>query len=100
MHNSQLLVVMVPEDMRDDIIDVLIGCVGISGFNMQSIAGYSREHSQYDLREQVQGHRQLCKFEVLHEPEQQAQLLAALRPASSATHIRYWILPVMEEGRL
>ena len=62
MDDRQLLVMMVPGDLRDDVIDSLISGEGISGFNMTTIAGYSREHSQYDLREQVEGYRQLFKF--------------------------------------
>ena len=44
MPDQQLLVLMVPGDIRDDVIDALIETDGISGFNMQTIAGYSREH--------------------------------------------------------
>jgi hypothetical protein len=91
---------MVPTEIRDDVVDALIRCVGISGFNMTSMAGYSKEHSQYDLREQVQGHRQLFKFEVLHERHQQDNLLAALRPAAAAGHVRYWTVPVNGHGHL
>lgn len=100
MYESQLLVLMVPAEIRDDIVDALIRCVGISGFNMMSMAGYSKEHSQYDLREQVQGHRQLFKFEVLHALHQQDDLLAALRAATAAGNVRYWMVPVSGHGHL
>lgn len=100
MDDRQLLVMMVPGDLRDDVIDSLISGEGISGFNMTTIAGYSREHSQYDLREQVEGYRQLFKFEVMHEPGHQVELLARLRPVCASANIRYWIVPVLEQGHL
>lgn len=100
MDNRQLLIMMVPGDIRDDVVDALIGCADVSGFNMTTIAGYSKEHSQYDLREQVEGYRQFFKFEVMHETAQQADLLAALRPVCTAANIRYWIVPVLEQGHL
>lgn len=100
MDDRQLLIMMVPGDIRDDIIDCLTACENISGFNMTTMAGYSKEHSQYDLREQVEGYRQLFKFEVMHELAHQAELLATLRPVCASAHIRYWIVPVLEQGHL
>ena len=100
MDDHQLLIMMVPGEIRDDVIDSLSGCAEISGFNMTTMAGFSREHSQYDLREQVEGYRKFFKFEVMHAHTQQATLLAALRPACSSANIRFWIVPVLEQGHL
>jgi hypothetical protein len=100
MDDRQLLIMMVPGELRDDVVDTLIGFEGISGFNMTTIAGYSKEHSQYDLREQVEGYRQFFKFEVMHLRPRQGELLAALRPLSAAAKIRYWIVPVLEQDHL
>lgn len=98
MPDQQLLVLMVPADIRDDVIDVLIEIDGISGFNMQTIAGYSKEHSRYSLREQVEGFREMFAFEVMHSPEQEARLLEALRPVCRIAAVRYWVVPVMSHG--
>lgn len=100
MDNCQLLIVMVPVELRDDVVDCLMACDYVSGFNMTSMAGYSKEHSQYDLREQVEGYRELFKFEVMHPRERQMNLLDALRPVCAAGHSRYWIVPVREKGHL
>ncbi len=98
MDDCQLLIMMVPEDLRDDVVDALMGGAEISGFNMTTMAGYSKEHSQYDLREQVEGYRQYFKFEVMHPRSQQADLLDLLRPVCTPAHLRYWIVPVLAQG--
>ena len=98
MTDGQLLIIMVPGDLRDDVVDTLIAYEGISGFNMTTMAGYSKEHSQYDVREQVEGYRQYYKFEVLHRQMQKAELLATLSPVCASSNIRYWIEPVLEQG--
>ncbi len=98
--NEQLLVAMFSEGIRDDLIDALIQLEEVSGFSMQAIDGYSREHSQYDLREQVAGYRRLCRVEILHEVEHEAALLAALEAVCSASPIRYWITPLQSAGHL
>jgi len=100
MDDHQLLIMMVPGEIRDDVIDSLSGCEEISGFNMTTMAGFSRQHSQYDLREQVEGYRKFFKFEVMHARPQQATLLAALRTVCSSANIRYWIVPVLEQGHI
>ena len=100
MDERQMLVVMAPAGLRDEIVDTLIAFDGISGFNMTTIAGYSREHSQYDLREQVEGYRQLFKFEIVHRPDQREPLLASLRPVCESAKVRYWVLPVPEQGHI
>jgi hypothetical protein len=91
---------MVPVELRDDVVDCLMACEHVSGFNMTSMAGYSKEHSQYDLREQVEGYRQFFKFEVMHPAARQVALMDSLRPACAAAHIRYWVVPVREQGHL
>jgi hypothetical protein len=98
--DQQLLIMMVPSDIRDDVVDCLMGYDGISGFNMTTMAGYSKEHSQYDLREQVEGYRQFFKFEVMHLRAQHSELMSTLRPACATANIRYWIVPVLEQGHL
>lgn len=100
MDDQQLLIMMVPSDIRDDVVDCLMGCASISGFNMTTMAGYSKEHSQYDLREQVEGYRQFFKFEVMHLRAQHTELLSVLRHTCAAANIRYWIVPVLEQGHL
>jgi hypothetical protein len=98
--SEQLLVAVFAQDIRDDLIDALIGLEAISGFNLETIDGYGREHSRYDLREQVAGYRQLCRLEVLHESDQEQALLATLARACAAGHLRYWVMPLKSSGQL
>lgn len=98
MSDHQLLIVVVPFEIKDDVVDTLMGLKDISGFNLATIAGYSREHSRFNIREQVEGHRQLFRFEILHQSSQQAQLLLSLQQACTGAHARYWVIPVVEQG--
>lgn len=97
--NEQLLIVMVAETIREDMIDALIQCQSIGGFSQYAINGYSREHSQYDLSEQVAGYRKLCRFEIQHGTEQEGELLALVRAVCSASQARYWVVPILHGGR-
>lgn len=97
---DQLLIAIVPATIREDLIDTLIQYPGVSGFSMLEISGYSREHSQYSLSEQVTGYRNLFRFEVQHDTDQEADLLQLLGDVSSASHARYWIVPISKSGTL
>lgn len=97
---DQLLIVIVPGTIRDDLIDALIAYEDMSGFSMQEINGYSREHSQYSLSEQVSGYRKLYRFEILHAQGQEAELLRRVDESCSASHARYWVVPVAKTGVL
>lgn len=98
MDDVQMLVVIVPAEIRDDVVDTLIALEPISGFSLIRIAGFSREHSHFSLRERVEGHREMYRFEVLHETAQQQTLLQSLEPVCAPARARYWILPLSAQG--
>ncbi|MAT93626.1 MAG: hypothetical protein CME59_13595 [Halioglobus sp.] len=97
---NQLLVIHVPGEISDDIIDALIAHEETSGFSLTEIKGYSREHGQYNLEEQVAGCRRLYRFEVQHRAEQEHALLELLAGVCMASHARYWIIPLNQTGTL
>jgi Protein of unknown function (DUF3240) len=97
---EQLLVVLVSAAMRDDLIDALIQHEDISGFSLQEMSGFSREHSQYSLNEQVAGYRSMLRFEIQHTDSQESALLALLEQVCRADHARYWIQPLHRTGAI
>lgn len=95
---EQILTAVFPESVREEIIDALIALEEVSGFNLSAIDGYSRQHSHYDISEQVTGYRRLCRLEVVHPREHQSMLLSSLSSAASASHLHYWVTPVLDSG--
>ncbi len=92
------LIVVVPKQLKDAIVDALIGLECISGFNMDTIAGFSRKHSHLNVHEQVQGYRHLIRFEVICDHAHLEELLAVLQPVCEPARARYWITPVIAQG--
>lgn len=96
--NYQLLVAVVPNEIKDDLVDALINLECISGFTFNEVGGYSKIHSQYDVAEQVQGYRKLLRFEVVHDSKDASSILAELKPICEKAHARYWIVTVDSMG--
>lgn len=97
---KQLLVLITPHHIKDDVVDTLMAQDYLSGFSLINICGFSREHSQYNLKEQVEGYREFYKFEVMHQQADQAALLAAVASACRHDPCRYWIVPLATSGVL
>ena len=100
MSRKQLLVLVVANELKDNVVDALIGLQDVSGFSLSNIEGYSREHHQLSLREQVAGHQGMARFEVIHESSQEQVLLAALESVCGLGEAHYWIMPLARSGRL
>ncbi|MCB1845045.1 MAG: DUF3240 family protein [Halioglobus sp.] len=100
MHDCHLLVMVAPAELKDDLVDALIGMECVGGFTLGLVEGYSRAHSHFNLREQVQGHRAFCRFEVLHAPDDLVRIRGELDRVCGTESVRYWLLPVAGQGHL
>ncbi|GAA6185818.1 MULTISPECIES: DUF3240 family protein [Alteromonadaceae] len=99
-NNIQLLIAIVPQQLKDNLVDTLIGLEALSGFSLSKIQGYSRENHQYNIQEQVEGYRDFYRFELLHNPAHYQELLAHIKQVCANSHIRFWCVPVIDGGTL
>ncbi len=88
----------VPTGLKDDVIDNLITFTSITGFNLKKINGYSKEHSQFDIAEQVEGYKAFYQIEVLIALKEIQQLKASLSPICQPAKLKYWLTPVIESA--
>lgn len=98
--NDLILIAIVPEALKDNVVDSLMADSFLSGFSLSKIQGFSQAHSHYNVSEQVEGYRDFYRFEVLHKAAQSSALLNLLKKVSSQKSVRYWILPLIEAGVL
>lgn len=94
------LTFIAPARRRDEVVDTLMAVNEISGFTFSDCGGFSRAHSHFNLREQVQGYGDFERFEVLCNDPARQVLLARLRALAGADSFHYWVTPVVEEGTL
>jgi hypothetical protein len=88
----------VPTNLKDEIVDLLISLPNLSGFNLKKMSGYSKEHSLFDIAEQVEGYRTFYQFEVLISSNEVSNLKECLNPVCQPAKLKYWLTPVIENG--
>ncbi len=98
MQNEFLLSLIVPVEIKDDIVDLLMEQEIISGFTLFEVSGFSKKHSKFNIKEQVVGYRRMYKFEIIHDDKNQAALLKSLKPICEPAQIRYWIYALEAVG--
>lgn len=100
MSDLNLLVIMVPQRLHEEVVDTLMGFEDVSGFSVVEAAGFSREHSHFNAAERVDGARRFSRFEILHSPEQRQVILAEIERLVGREHVRYWVVERVEAGSL
>jgi len=91
---------LLPTGLKDDVVDTLIALPNITGFNLKTIHGYSKEHSLFDISEQVEGYRAYFQFEILVTAIDVDTLKASLTTICHNTKLKYWLTPVLASGHL
>lgn len=97
-HNTVILIAIVPETLKDKIVDALMAERSLTGFSLGKIQGFSQAHNHYSVTEQVEGYRDFYRFEILHQAADSFLLLDLLSTSSIGANIRYWISPLIESG--
>jgi hypothetical protein len=98
--NALLLIAIVPEPLRDTVVDTLMAIPFITGFTSIAVQGFSQQNHKFNPIEQVQGFQNMHKFEVLHDATNSNALLQTFRDIRSQESLHYWITPVLESGNL
>ena len=98
MDKQAIFTLNVPVALKDEVVDKLIGLSYITGFNLKRINGYSKEHSQYDILEQVVGYRACFQFEVLIPLIDVETLKISLKPICQPAKLKYWLTPILDSG--
>lgn len=98
MIKTLIFTVNVPTSLKDEVVDNLMSLPNLTGFNLKTMSGYSKEHSLYDVAEQVEGYRAFYQFEVLVDANDIDDLKESLQPVCHSAKLRYWITPVIDSG--
>jgi hypothetical protein len=95
-----LLNLIVPPGVEGALSEWLLEREDVPGFSSMPVAGHGSSEHSMTLAEQVAGRSRRVLFLIALPQETAQAMLADLRAAFGASGLHYWMLPVIESGRL
>jgi hypothetical protein len=96
----QLLHLIVPPPAEDALVEWLLEREDIPGFTSSAVAGHGSSERSMTTAEQVAGRSRRVMFVVLLPQRTAEAVLAALGADFADSGVHYWLVPVIEHGRL
>ena len=98
--SQHLLVLNAPTSLEEVIVDWLLESECCQGFTSVAVRGHSSQHTGLTPGELVMGRQQRIQFQVHGSGQQLEGLLEQLRGSLPNADVHYWLLPVLQSGRL
>lgn len=99
MNSKEYLVTLnVPLSLEEAVVDCLLMQESEHGFSSLPVNSHDHKNEGLSLAEQVTGRQRKIRFQMYVPEDGLAALLAQLRAEFSGSGIRYWVLPVVENG--
>lgn len=95
-----LLIIVTPHALEESLVDWLLERDALSGFSSMRIDGHGSRHTELSLAEQVLGRQRKVMFQVHTECALIETLLAALRCDFTGAGLHYWVMPLVDAGRI
>ncbi|WP_317932281.1 DUF3240 family protein [Halioxenophilus sp. WMMB6] len=95
---QQLLVLNIPPELEDELVDYLLAIPSAPGFTSYPVAGHG-QHARLSLAEQVTGRRKRIQFELILATDDADEVVAGLRQ-QVGTDIYFWQQAVSNSGHL
>lgn len=95
---EQLLVLNIPPELEDQLVDYLLSIPGLGGFTSYPARGHG-EHRQMSIAEQVTGRRKRVQFELILSSDQREVVLDGLRQ-QVGSDIYFWSHAIDASGHI
>ena len=100
MGETSLLTLIAPVGLEEPLVDWLLEHASNHGFCSGPINGHSASHESLTVAEQVSGRQRQIRFEVHAQEGEVNLMLERLRGDFADTGIRFWVVPLLESGKI
>ena len=98
---NQVLVVLTSSPANEiELIDWLLSREDELGFTSSAVHGHSTSYQHLSIAEQVLGRQRRHQIQVVLEHARLGDFLDSLRAQLGDIDLHYWVVPVLEGGRL
>ena len=95
-----LVTINAPPILEEAVVDCLLSVDVADGFSSLAVYAHTSDHKDLSLAEQVTGRQKQIRFQMYIPQQQLSDLLAQLKHCFAGSGIQYWVLPVLESGRI
>ncbi|XSG85406.1 MAG: DUF3240 family protein [Methylohalobius sp. ZOD2] len=95
-----LITLVAGPDLEEPVVDWLLRYEARYGFTSTPVHGHSSRLEGLSLAEQVAGRKRQVRFQMCVDGEEKRLLLDRLKADFPQSGIRYWVMPVLEEGEV
>lgn len=101
MNRKEYLITLnAPTSLEEAIVDCLLTFESEHGFSSFPVYAHDHRNEGLSLAEQVSGRQKKLRFQMYVGETVLADLLARLRQEFSGAGIRYWVMPVVDNGTI
>lgn len=101
MSNVEYLVTInVPISLEEAMVDCLLAFENAQGFSSYPVYAHDNLHETLSLAEQVSGRQKKIGFQLYIEHSALSKLLEHLKAEFSGAGLRYWVMPIIEQGEI
>lgn len=94
------LTVLCPPLQEERLLDLLLMSAGSEIFTSAAVSAHGVSSGHLSASEQVLGRARATQVQVLIAQQDKEALLAAIRESFPGVHLRYWVTPVIEMGKI
>lgn len=95
-----LLMIFVPPSVEETVVDWLLEHESIEGFSSAEAYGHGVRPTGMSLQEQVTGRQRRVQFMIRTSAGVAQHLIDEMRTRFSGVGLHYFIMPVMQAGRI
>lgn len=98
MTEQCLVTINVPPSLEEAVVDCLLTFEWELGFSSFPVSAHDHLNKGLSLAEQVTGRQKKIRFQMYIEKPKISALLNKLQTEFPDSGIRYWVMPVLENG--
>ncbi|WP_347988254.1 DUF3240 family protein [Methylomonas sp. AM2-LC] len=99
-HEKYLIIINIPPSLEESMVDCLLTLENAQNFTSFRVSAHDPFNQNFSVDEQVMGRQRKIRFELHVEKNTIGLVLTRLKEGFSGANLEYWIMPIIEQGKI
>jgi hypothetical protein len=95
-----LLTINVPPGLEENLVDCLLTFDKAPNFTSFPVSAHDHRHTALSAVDQVMGRQRKIRFQMYVEKHVLPALITRLKADFSGSGLDYWVIPIVEQGKI